>query len=82
MMKKQKLDDSVYDKEKVGVEDEQEKRRYRSMAKVAIGSGINPSVENSVIFRINPHSLPEFYPRYFETRAYDSGDVRRRSRNC
>ncbi|CAH2053471.1 unnamed protein product [Thlaspi arvense] len=65
MKKKQKLDDSVDDKEKSGVdsspqEDEEEKRRYRSMAKVAIGYGINPTVKNSTISEMIQIVSPSF----------------------
>ncbi|CAA7015578.1 unnamed protein product [Microthlaspi erraticum] len=55
MKKKQKLDRSVDvdDDDKAEVDSsslaEEEKRRYKSIAKIAIGYGINPSVENSAI---------------------------------
>lgn len=52
MKKKQKMDDSS--------SLEEEKRRYRSMAKVAIGYGINPSVENSVITEMVHTVCPDF----------------------
>ncbi|KAG7582289.1 hAT-like transposase RNase-H fold [Arabidopsis suecica] len=55
MKKKQKLDDSVDDGAL-----EEEKRRYRSMAKVAIGYGINPCVENSVITEMVHTVCPDF----------------------
>ncbi|CAD5323334.1 unnamed protein product [Arabidopsis thaliana] len=55
MKKKQKLDDSVDDEAL-----EEEKRRYRSMAKVAIGYGINPSDDNSVIPEMIHTVCPDF----------------------
>lgn len=71
MKKKQKLDDSADDKPKAVVdstpleeedEDEEvvEKRRYRSMAKVAIGNLINPTVENSTITEMIHIVCPTF----------------------
>ncbi|KAL0717338.1 hypothetical protein Bca4012_066660 [Brassica carinata] len=73
MKKKQKLDDSVDDKHKAVVdsfpqeeEEEEEneevveKRRYRSMAKVAIGYLINPTVENSTITEMVHIVCPTF----------------------
>ncbi|KAL1202648.1 hypothetical protein V5N11_018768 [Cardamine amara subsp. amara] len=59
MKKKQKLEDSVDD----GVDSsslEEEKCRYRSMAKVAIAYGINPSVENSTITEMVHIVCPDF----------------------
>ncbi|KAF3512706.1 hypothetical protein F2Q69_00003636 [Brassica cretica] len=73
MKKKQKLDGSVDDdkhkhvvdsppREEEEEEDEEvvEKHRYRSMAKVAIGYSINPTVENSTITEMVHIVCPTF----------------------
>ncbi|XP_010465763.1 PREDICTED: zinc finger BED domain-containing protein RICESLEEPER 2-like [Camelina sativa] len=58
--KKQKLDDSVDDEDDSSSPMEVERRRYRSMAKVAIGYGVNPSVQNSFIAESIHSVCPEF----------------------